>query len=130
VKALDDQVTVDGQLSEFDTLMCHCTSCKRRSGGIASYAFMIPEEKVHVTAGEEHTTYIDDNTGSGKPMIRSMCARCGSPVIIVEGHAPNIRCVQYGIFADQELPVPKLELFRKSACGWQPAVGEQIKQEQ
>lgn len=90
---------------------------------------MIPKEKVQVT-GEKHTSYMDHDTGSGKPMERSMCSGCGSPVIIVEGHAPDIRCVQYGIFADQELPAPKLELFRKSACGWQQTVGEQVKDEQ
>lgn len=41
-----------------------------------------------------------------------------------------MRCLQYGLFADQELPPPKLELFRKDAVDWMPAVGEDVKDEQ
>lgn len=41
------QVTVTGKpLSSFPTLTCHCNSCKRRSGGIASYAFVVPKQHV------------------------------------------------------------------------------------
>lgn len=40
-------MTVTGApLSSFPTLTCHCTSCKRRSGGIASYAFVVPKQHV------------------------------------------------------------------------------------
>ncbi|KAF1353814.1 Mss4-like protein [Delphinella strobiligena] len=123
------EVSVSKPLSEFSTLTCHCQSCKRRSGGIASHAFIIPKEHVSIS-GTSHKIYSDPNTGSGKPMQRSMCTECGSPVCIIEGHAPDMRCLQYGLFADQELPPPKLELFRKHAVGWMPAVGEDVKDEQ
>lgn len=40
-------MTVTGApLSSFPTLTCHCTSCKRRGGGIASYAFVVPKQHV------------------------------------------------------------------------------------
>lgn len=121
---------MDGALSSFDSLMCHCTSCKRRSGGIASFAFMIPKQHVNIT-GKCHAIYIDHETGSGKPMERSMCSECGSPIRIIEGHAPDIWCMQYGLFADEaELPPPRLELFRKKACGCMAPVGQEVKDEQ
>lgn len=110
--------------------MCHCSSCKRRSGGIASYAFIIPKQHVTIT-GSTHTNYQDNDTGSGKPMERSMCSHCGSPVRIIEGHAPDMWCMQYGLFADEvDLPPPKLELFRNKACGWVKAVGQDVMETQ
>ncbi|KAJ9632297.1 hypothetical protein H2203_000701 [Taxawa tesnikishii (nom. ined.)] len=122
------QVSVDGSLSSFDSLMCHCSSCKRRSGGIASYAFVVPKDKVTVT-GSSHQSYEDDDTGSGKPMTRTMCTKCGSPVIIIEGSAPDMRCLQYGLFADEELPPPKMEMFRSKACRWVKEVGQDVREE-
>ncbi|KAI7344872.1 hypothetical protein KC336_g22920, partial [Hortaea werneckii] len=63
------EVSVDAPPTNFDSLICHCASCKRRSGGIASFAFMIPKQHVEIT-GPGHVTYIDADTGSGKPMER------------------------------------------------------------
>ena len=121
------QVSVDVRLSEVNSLVCHCSNCKRRSGGVASYAFMVPKENVLI-AGETHVDRSDPNTSSGKPMQRSMCSECGSPVRIIEGHAPDIWCLQYGLFADEvDFPKPKLELFRSKACEWIDIVGEDVK---
>ena len=62
-------------------------------------------------------------------MQRSMCSRCGSPVRIIEGTAPDMWCMQYGLFADEiDLPAPKLEMFRSKACGWQKEVGEDVRE--
>lgn len=129
------QVVVDGSLEDFESLTCHCNSCKRRSGGIASYAFMVPKEKVTVKDPDSlHVEYIETNTTSGKPMVRTMCKRCGSPVIVIEDSAKDIRCLQYGLFAvgdsKVELPQPQLELFRKQACQWERILGEKVLDEQ
>ncbi|KAL1296919.1 hypothetical protein AAFC00_004530 [Neodothiora populina] len=124
------KITVsDKPLTDFDTLMCHCANCKRRSGGVASYAFIVPKQHVSMT-GSSHTYYTDEDTGSGEAMQRSMCSHCGSPVCIIEAHAPDMRCLQYGLFADVvELPPPKLELFRSQACRWVTSVGQNVKQQ-
>ena len=126
------QVSVKGSLLEYDTLMCHCSSCKRRSGGLASYAFVIPDGKRNVDiTGESHVSHNDNDTASGKPMQRSMCSHCGSPVRIIEGSAPDTWCMQYGLFADEvDLPPPRLEMFRSKACAWETQVGEQIMETQ
>lgn len=92
-------------LSSFPTLTCHCTSCKRRSGGVASYAFVVPKQHAQFTPAFDgnqagvHKVFEDRDTGSGKPMQRTMCAECGSPVCIVEASDPDARCLQYGLFA-------------------------------
>lgn len=91
---------------------------------------MVPKEHASIT-GDNHVNHSDPNTSSGKPMQRSMCSRCGSPVRIIEGHAPDVWCLQYGLFADEvDLPKPKLELFRSKACEWVAEVGQDVKETQ
>ena len=112
--------------------MCHCNSCKQRSGGLASYAFIVTngKDKVSIT-GDGHVNREDTNTTSGKPMQRSMCSTCGSPVRIIEGGAPETWCLQYGLFASEvDLPPPKLELFRSKACAWETSVGKDVRETQ
>ncbi|KAK7725540.1 hypothetical protein SLS63_008144 [Diaporthe eres] len=108
------QVTVTGKhLASLPTLTCHCVSCKRRSGGVASYAFVVPKQNVRFQpepnppgpigpAGGPHKIFVDNDTGSGHPMQRTMCAECGSPVCIIESADPDARCLQFGLFADSQ----------------------------
>lgn len=94
---------------------------------------MIPKDKCDITelAPGMHITYTDKSTTSGKPMQRTMCKNCGSPVCVIEAHAPDTRCLQFGLFAGEvELPKPKMELFRQAACVWEPIVGETVKDTQ
>ena len=144
-------VTAEQPLTAFDTLCCHCDNCKRRSGGVASYAFAVPQEHVvfepppedegvdngaaaaaAAAEGKEgpnpHRTFVDRATDSGKLTRRTMCAECGSPVCIVEAHAPDIRCLQYGLFAGViELPRPELEMFVAKRVAWVREVGNDIR---
>ncbi|KAH0137176.1 hypothetical protein KCU67_g15841, partial [Aureobasidium melanogenum] len=122
------QVTVsDKPLTSFSTLCCNCTNCKRRSGGIASYAFIVPKQHVSIS-GSTHKSYSDPDTGSGKPMTRTMCTECGSPVCIIEAASPDDRCLQYGLFAGEvELPKPEIEFFGKDRVVWVPEMGKDVK---
>ncbi|KAG9692984.1 hypothetical protein KCU95_g6789, partial [Aureobasidium melanogenum] len=123
------QVTVsDKPLTSFSTLCCNCTNCKRRSGGIASYAFIVPKQHVSIS-GSTHKSYSDPDTGSGKPMIRTLCTECGSPVCIIEAASPDDRCLQYGLFAGEiELPKPEIEFFGKDRVVWVPEMGKDVKE--
>ncbi|RYP51239.1 hypothetical protein DL768_003398 [Monosporascus sp. mg162] len=126
--AIKVTVTADKPLTSFDTLCCHCDSCKRRSGGVASYAFVVPEQRVSFH-GSAHKTFEDRDTGSGKPMRRTMCAECGSPVCVIEADSPDMRCLQYGLFAGQvELPRPALEMFASKRVPWINEVGEDVRE--
>ncbi|KAG6362493.1 hypothetical protein INS49_010725 [Diaporthe citri] len=113
-QCLCGKVTVTGKpLASFPTLTCHCVSRKRRSGGVASYAFVVPKQNVRFQpepnppnpigpAGGPHRIFVDNDTGSGHPMQRTMCAECGSPVCIIESADPDARCLQFGLFADSQ----------------------------
>lgn len=126
------QVTVtDKPLLSFDTLCCNCTNCKRRSGGIASFAFIVPHQHVQIndTTGKAHKSYQDPDTGSGKAMTRTMCVECGSPVCIIEAASPEMRCLQYGLFAGEvELPKPGVEFFGRDRVVWIPEMGADVKE--
>jgi hypothetical protein len=64
-------------------------------------------------------------------MQRSICRKCGYPIAIVEGTAPDIRCLQYGLFDDAvKLPKPGLELFRSRAVEWCPILGKDVRETQ
>lgn len=138
------QVTVTGRpLASFPTLTCHCVSCKRRSGGVASYAFVVPKQNVRFhpqpnppnpigPSGGPHKIYVDKDTGSGHPMQRTMCAECGSPVCIIESADPDARCLQFGLFADSEGVdlsecKPALEMFASRRVEWIPELGDDVR---
>ncbi|KKY32850.1 hypothetical protein UCDDA912_g07187 [Diaporthe ampelina] len=139
------QVTVTGKpLASFPTLTCHCVSCKRRSGGVASYAFVVPKQNVQFRpepnppnpigpAGGPHRVFVDNNTGSGHPMHRTMCAECGSPVCIIESADPDARCLQFGLFADSDgvdlnQCRPALEMFACRRVSWIPLLGDDVRE--
>ncbi|KAF3769313.1 hypothetical protein M406DRAFT_75795 [Cryphonectria parasitica EP155] len=144
------KVTVTGKpLSSFPTLTCHCNSCKKRSGGVASYAFLVPKQHVQFSPAPNeaptddntgsaaavgvHKVYVDRNTGSGQPMQRTMCGACGSPVCIIEAADADVRCLQFGLFAGSEgvdlsATRPGLELFASRRVAWIPEIGEEVRE--
>lgn len=139
------QVTVTGKpLASFPSLTCHCVSCKRRSGGVASYAFVVPKQNVRFQpepnppnpigpAGGPHKIFVDNDTGSGHPMQRTMCAECGSPVCIIESADPDARCLQFGLFADSQGVnlsecKPALEMFACRRVKWIPELGDDVRE--
>ena len=53
---------------------CHCTSCKKLSGGVGTANMRVPSESVRVVAGEELVRTYQPDEGSSK----TFCSRCGS----------------------------------------------------
>ena len=154
------QVSVTADLltnPSITTLTCHCASCKRRSGGLASYAFCVPGKYVTIasppsssapssggpsgSSASFHSTYTDPDTQTGKPMQRTMCSRCGSPVAVIEGseegksESERTVCLQYGLFAEElegrgGLPRPQLEMFASRRCVWEEVMGREVRETQ
>jgi hypothetical protein len=58
-----------------DTLrVCHCTSCKKLSGGAATVNFRVPSKAVRILEGEELLQTFTPPGGSAK----TFCRTCGS----------------------------------------------------
>lgn len=56
---------------------CHCTSCKRLSGGAATANARVRSDQVRITAGEELIRSYQPDEGSAK----SFCSVCGSNLL-------------------------------------------------
>jgi hypothetical protein len=55
---------------------CHCTSCKRISGGVGTASGTVRTESIHVTQGRELLTTYQPDEGKAK----TFCSVCGSNV--------------------------------------------------
>jgi hypothetical protein len=53
---------------------CHCTTCKKISGGVGTSSGRVPTGAIRILAGEELVTTYQPDEGSAK----SFCSRCGS----------------------------------------------------
>jgi hypothetical protein len=53
---------------------CHCTTCKKISGGVGTSSGRVPTDAIRIIAGRELITTYQPDEGSAK----SFCSRCGS----------------------------------------------------
>jgi hypothetical protein len=54
--------------------MCHCTSCKKISGGVGTASARVPVEAIRIVAGEELVRRYQPSEG----LAKSFCSACGS----------------------------------------------------
>jgi len=58
--------------------ICHCANCRKVSGSFAASNLIIEEAKVEIEDREGTLTkFLDIQTGSGTPLDRYFCSRCG-----------------------------------------------------
>ena len=60
-------------------ILCHCVDCQKHTGTAFVSGMAFPADSVVITG--EMTTYTMPG-GSGEPMNRRFCTRCGSPIMI------------------------------------------------
>jgi hypothetical protein len=53
---------------------CHCTTCKKISGGVGTASGRVPTGAIRIVAGKEHITTYQPDEGTAK----SFCSRCGT----------------------------------------------------
>jgi hypothetical protein len=76
---------IDGKISGY--WLCHCSKCRRVSGGPFAAAALCRREAFRWLSGEDQVKSFD--TGSG--YIRTFCTHCGSPApLMQEGHGSVI----------------------------------------
>ena len=58
--------------------ICHCANCRKVSGSFAASNLIIEEAKVEIEDREGTLAkFLDNQTGSGTPLSRYFCSRCG-----------------------------------------------------
>lgn len=95
--------------------VCHCRSCKRRTGSAFAYNAFFPianvrlegAHKVYVTQGQE-----------GRKGHRHFCPECGTTVYSRGEKFPGICTVPVGTFADPGFRAPDVSVFEESQHEW------------
>ena len=104
--------------------LCHCTDCKRASGGEAATIALLPETDFTVFSGDTRSFSYPANTETcaGKGLDRVFCTNCGSRVITNNmKDFPGQVFVQEGTLDRLEdwFP-PRVEIFTWSRQKWVP----------
>ena len=95
---------------------CHCTRCRRQSGGAYSVNLLV--SPAGMTIEGELSVFEDTDTTSGSPVLREFCGTCGSPIRSVLGANPSMVAVKVGTLDDPEPFAPGLHVFTRSKIGW------------
>ena len=99
-----------------DTLrVCHCTSCKKLSGGAATVNFRVPSAEVRILEGEDLLHSFQPEGGSAK----TFCRRCGSNLF--GGGWPESEYCSVRVTAIDD-PIdarPGAHIFVRSVAAWE-----------
>ena len=93
---------------------CHCTSCKKLSGGAGTVNGRAPTPAVRVVAGEEHVRTFQPAEGSAK----TFCAVCGSSLFGGDWPDGAEVSVRFGALDGDPAIRPEYHTFVASAPPW------------
>jgi hypothetical protein len=96
-------------------LNCHCRDCQRASGGAYAPFVVVPGSSIKIRG--DFACY-EMAGGSGKPIKRMFCSRCGSPLAVTLEAAPDVVALYAANLDNPSLHNPKVELFTASAQPW------------
>jgi len=105
------------------TSLCHCSNCKKFTGGNYGITTKLPRSSFKVTSETKPKVHEADN-GSGVVLHREFCDNCGSGILEYGANAGDFTYIFYGTFdreGRKELG-PKGEFFCKYREAWMPEV--------
>jgi len=95
--------------------ICHCTSCKKRTGSAFGWSAYFPDDRIKARAG---TTLVYAKEGPAG-YERFFCARCGTTLSWKSfGFLPDQTGIAGGCFVDDPIPAPSLSAFETGRCAW------------
>lgn len=106
-------IKVDGEPSV--NLICHCKSCKRRTGGPCSWTALFREDQVTGRQGE-FSVYISNGT-PGR-VANSFCSKCGTTLFFVPDSYPGMIGCAGGCFVGDPLGEPTASTSDDLRCTW------------
>lgn len=95
--------------------VCHCISCKRRTGSAFAWNASFPAAAVR-SAGDYRS--FSRTADSGRTNIYHFCPQCGSTVFYQVEMRPGMISVPAGAFADAGFPRPTVQLFEHRRVDW------------
>lgn len=115
-------VRFTAQTDTFGATICHCRDCQKFTG--AAFAALVPVQKDALTVTGPVKTHTAAG-GSGKPVLRTFCAECGSSLFEEPTVRPGLAILFAGTFDNPMAVSPAREIFRDDALPW-VAVGGDI----
>lgn len=106
-------VEVEGE--PVSNLICHCTDCKRRTGGPCGWTAVFRTDQVLSRRGA-FSLYASD--GAAGRTANAFCAACGTTLVLAPEAFPGIIGLAGGCFADDPLGEPTLSASDDQRCGW------------
>lgn len=105
--------------SESPTLQfnCYCVDC-RTSTGAAFVPIMFFKTESVTLSGD--LTRFSSPGGSGHPMDRGFCTRCGAQIVAAVALMPGWISIRAGTLADINLFKPSASIFVSQAPDWAP----------
>jgi hypothetical protein len=95
--------------------LCHCSSCKKRTGSAFGWSVYFPDAQVVAKTGDLNVYAKSGDTG----YERNFCATCGTTLFWKSiGLLPDHTGIAGGCFADDPLPPPNLSANESGRCVW------------
>ncbi len=106
---------IDVQGEPIMNLVCHCSSCKRRTGGPCGWTVTFRDDQVLDRRGE-FTTY--HSKGTAGRVVNSFCSICGTTLFFAPQDYPGIIGCAGGCFVEDPLGDPVLSASDDQRCAW------------
>ncbi len=95
--------------------MCHCLSCKQRTGSIFGVQARFARDKVTVTGPAHEYVRVGDEGGR---VTHRFCPTCGTTVYWDLDAVPGFFTVAVGAFADPGFPPPTVSVYGDRRSPW------------
>jgi hypothetical protein len=94
--------------------ICHCNSCKRRTGSAFGWSAYFTDAQVLRKTGDLKVYAI----ATPAPAHRSFCMNCGSTLFWTADIMPGYTGVAAGCFTEIPLPAPTMSASHDGRCSW------------
>ena len=101
--------------------ICHCRDCQKFTGSAFAALLAVPKEALTIDGA---MTTFSSLGGSGKPILRHFCPRCGSSLAEESAGRPGMLILNIGTFDDPSQATPGREIFRDDALPWVHVEGD------
>ncbi|WVW81176.1 hypothetical protein I302_103167 [Kwoniella bestiolae CBS 10118] len=96
-------------------VLCHCTSCRKSGGSVASSNFPLATKDLSVQGSPKQ---YKSKGSSGGEVTRNFCGDCGCPLWTAVAD-PSKVFVKGGLFDPHTIPEPSAHLFAKNMEDWE-----------
>jgi len=100
-----------------EAIVCHCTFCRRRTGGAFGIEVFFPTENVEFK-GSAPKTFEHRSDESGRWLRLEFCPRCGTAVGMTAERRPGQQVLMGGTFDDPNWFMINRHVWTRSKVHW------------